>query len=289
MGTTSSCKGGGETLSNGNCTVPAPDGLPAQCVGQWAADKHHYLKQYVEATRAVRAKFLPPVGRGGAAFIDLFAGPGTVRVRDSGEICDGSPLVALRHADAPFTKLVLCDLDPNNARALRARTAAENPRVTVIEGDCNTHIAEVTRAIPEYGLNIALIDPFALRALKFKTLERLAAFERMDLMVHFPTADIKRNLAQNENTRTWLDEALGTKEWAAKIASSTDVAVLIEIFKQQLGLLGYQSQHVRSEPIRNNQNATLYYLVYASKSPRGDAIWQSITKNGPSGQRGWGF
>ncbi len=33
-------------------------------------------------------------------------------------------------------------------------------------------------------------------------------------------------------------------------------------------------------------NLPLYYLVYASKSERGDKIWQSITKNKPSGQRG---
>ena len=67
------------------------------------------------------------------------------------------------------------------------------------------------------------------------------------------------------------------------------MAGLIEVFKKQLGKLGYHSQHVRSEPIRNNQNATLYYLVYASKSVRGDKIWQSITKNKPSGQKGWDF
>lgn len=289
MTTKSACKEGGETLPNGNCTTPAPDGLPAQCVGQWAADKHYYLQQYIEATRAVRAGYRPPKGHGGAAFIDLFAGPGIVRVRESGEIRDGSPMVAFRHAEAPFTQLVLCDLAPENVRALRARTAGDASRVTVVEGDCNEKIEQAAAAIPEHGLNIALVDPFALQALKFSTLKRLAAFKRMDLVVHFPTADIKRNLGQNENTKRWLDEALGTNEWSTKITSSTDVAGLIEVFKKQLGTLGYQSQHVRSEPIRNNQNATLYYLVYASKSDRGDKIWQSITKNKPSGQKGWDF
>lgn len=289
MTTKSSCKEGGETLPNGNCTKPAPDGLPAQCVGQWAADKHYYLHQYIEATRAVRAGFLAPKGRGGAAFIDLFSGPGVVRVRESGEIRDGSPLVAFRHAASPFSRLLLCDLDAANARALRVRTASEASRVVVVEGDCNESIDQITSGIPDHGLNIALVDPFALRALKFSTLERLAAFKRMDLVIHFPTADIKRNLAQNENTKQWLDEALGTTAWRSKMASSTDVAVLIDVLKEQLGGLGYQSRGVRSEPIKNNQNATLYYLVYASKSGRGDQIWQSVTKNKPSGQKGWGF
>lgn len=289
MTTKSACKEGGETLANGNCTKPAPDGLPAQCVGQWAADKHYYLQQYIEATRAVRAGYLPPKGHGGAAFIDLFAGPGVVRIRESGEIRDGSPMVAFRHAEAPFSQLVLCDVSPENVGALRGRTTSQPSRVTVVEGDCNECIDQVVAAVPVHGLNIALIDPFGLRTLKFTALKRLAVFKRMDLVVHFPTADIKRNLGQNENTKRWLDEALGTTEWSTKITSSTDVAALIDVFKRQLGTLGYQSQHVRSEPIRNNQNATLYYLVYASKSDRGDKIWQSITKNKPSGQKGWGF
>src|SRR5882762_5998726 len=50
------CAKGGPKKANGNCTNPDPDdGLPVQCVGPWTKDKHHYLRQYIEATRAVRA------------------------------------------------------------------------------------------------------------------------------------------------------------------------------------------------------------------------------------------
>jgi hypothetical protein len=84
MSSRSGCKDGGETLENGNCTNPGPDGLAVQCVGQWAADKYYYLRQYIAATKAVRGGFIAPKGNGGAAFIDLFAGPGRVRVRDTG-------------------------------------------------------------------------------------------------------------------------------------------------------------------------------------------------------------
>jgi three-Cys-motif partner protein len=289
MSTKAKCKAGGPKLDNGNCTNPGPDGLPVQCVGVWATDKHHYLRQYISATRAVRAKYLEPQGHGGAAFIDIFAGPGKVRVRDTGEIRDGSPLIALQHRDAPFSKLIFCDHEADNVNALGVRTASDAARVKIIQGDSNTRIDEVVSEIPEYGLNIALVDPYALSALKFTTLEALAKFVRMDLIVHFPTADIKRNLEQNENTKQWLTEALGTPWWAEGIASTTDVGHLIEVFKRQLATLGYKSTEVRSEPIKNNKKLTLYYLVYASKNERGDAIWQSITKNKPSGQQGMGW
>lgn len=285
----SDCKGGGETLAHGNCTNPGPDGLPVQCVGIWATDKHHYLRQYVEATRAVRAKFLAPRGQGGAAFIDIFAGPGMVRLRDTGEIREGSPLIALHHEEAPFSKLVFCDSNSGNVRSLQARTASDSTRVKVILGDSNKIINQLAGEIPEYGLNIALVDPFALSALKFSTLERLAKFQRMDLIVHFPTADIKRNLEQHRNTRAWLTEALGTSSWTAELTSMTDVGRLIDVFKKQLSLLGYGSNSVRSAPIKNNQNLPLYYLIFASKSEQGDKIWQKITKNAANGQRGMGW
>lgn len=289
VGTKSSCKGGGPTLENGNCTNPGPDGLPVQCVGIWATDKHHYLRQYIGATRAVRAKYLEPQGHGGAAFIDIFAGPGRVRVRDTGEVRDGSSLMALQHREAPFSRLIFCDHDTDNVSALGARTASDSSRVSIILGDSNERIDEIVEQIPEYGLNIALVDPYALAALKFTTLARLARFPRMDLIVHFPTGDIKRNLEQNESTKQWLTEALGTTSWAEGMTSTTDVGHLIEVFKRQLTTLGYGSTQVRSEPIKNNKKLTLYYLVYASKNERGDAIWQSITKNKPTGQQGMGF
>ena len=159
----------------------------------------------------------------------------------------------------------------------------------MIAGDSNATIDEIALAVPEHGLNIALVDPFRLRALKFATLERLARFKRMDLVIHFPTMDIKRNLAQNKSTREALDDALGTKGWQSRVTSLSDVSSLIDILKEQLRDLGYGGEQVRSQPIKNSQNVPLYYLVYASKHAKGGAIWQSITRNTAAGQRGFGF
>ena len=130
-----SCAKGGPTKGNGNCTVPDVDGASVQCVGQWAKEKHEYLRRYIGATWAARNKFLAPGAHfpkpGGAAFVDLFAGPGRARIRDTGEIIDGSPLIALKHSEAPFTKVILCDLDEENVAALRKRVQPFGGRATV--------------------------------------------------------------------------------------------------------------------------------------------------------------
>lgn len=290
----SACREGGPTKPNGNCTNPGPDGLAVQCVGEWAEhEKHEYLRRYIDATRQTRRKFLVP-GRhgrpGGAGYVDLYAGPGKVRLRDSGEVFDGSPLIALGHDEAPFTTVVLCDIDDENVSTLRARTAAHADRTQIIPGDCNAVVDRIVAALPEYGLNIAFVDPFKLEPLHFGTLAKLAALERLDLVVNFPTQDAKRNLQHylkpgNET----LDRALGTPAWRESVHSPSDVHRVLDILIAQLEGLGYTGTRNRTIPVTQSTNAELYRLIFASKHPLGDKIWTSVTTHSARGQRGFGF
>jgi len=163
-----SCKYGGLTKPNGNCSEPGDDGLPVQCIGEGSREKHDYLARYLTASSGPRGRFVPPAGGpGGAAFVDLFAGPGRARVQKSGELVDGSPLLALKHERSPFTTVVLCDRDPENAATLTKRVG-DDRRAQVISGDCNERIDEITALIPLYGLNFALLDPFGIKPLSVR-------------------------------------------------------------------------------------------------------------------------
>ena len=281
------CRFGGPTKANGNCTRPGDDGLPVQCVGAWAREKHDVLRRYVEATRSTRAKYLPPQPEpGGAAFIDLFAGPGRARVRGTNEVVDGSPLIAFKHGEQPFTKLVLCDVDAENVETLRRRTAGQPARAVVEHGDCNEIIDKLVKRIPPHGLNLALIDPFSLGALRFGTVEKLARFKRMDLIVFFPVWQIRR-FADVHRARyePMLTNALGTDEWKGVLKRSPDAARLIPLFHRQLERrFGYTPENTYSAPIRISNQVALYHLVFASKHSRGDGIWESVTRRNRAGQ-----
>src|ERR1700759_2494519 len=63
-----------------NKGIDPTDGLPASVVGPWAAEKHERLRKYIDAYRAARAKFLPPRGEGGAAYIELYSGAGRSQI-----------------------------------------------------------------------------------------------------------------------------------------------------------------------------------------------------------------
>lgn len=281
------CQFGGKRKPNGNCENPAEDGLPSQCVGAWASAKHERIRLYIEATRAVRAKYLLPRGTGGAAFIDLFAGPGRARIRDQAATVLGSALIAVEHAEAPFSRVILCDLDRENVAALRARTTADPHRVETIEGDCNAEIGRIAALIPPHGLNIALIDPFGPTPLKWSTIAALGAVKRMDLLIHFPTGATKRNFYHSGFGNT-IDEMLGTTAWRKVVHSAEHVPKLIDILREQLVGLGYESERVNTLAVKAEKNLLLYHLVFASKDERGTAIWKSITKH-DGAQRGFGW
>jgi len=271
---------------NGNCTaeVDPKDGLPAQCVGVWAKDKHHYLRNYFAATRHVRSQFLPPKGHGGAAFLDLFAGPGRARTREQGEFIDGTPLIAANvpSAESRFTDIVLCDIDHENVETLRQRTQGDR-RVSVIEGDCNAKIDGIIERIPRHAYSVALVDPFGASNLDFDTIKKLAAFDHLDFIIHFPLGSMKRNFREHERFERFL--GLPREQWGVEIIHGEDVSSLIPVFRRQLASLGYPERGVvRFPSIKNMQQVVLYHLVFASKNPLGDDIWNSTTKNLPSGQ-----
>ncbi len=269
--------------NDGNCTLGLDaDGQLAQCLGEWSPEKHEILGRYIEATWGVRQMFLGP-GKAGAAFIDLFAGPGRGRIRETGVFVDGSPLFALKHDKARFSRVVLCEKSPTNAEILRGRVQAD-PRAVIIEGDCNERIDEILNQVSSAGFNIALVDPYGLNV-QFDTFAKIGLrTERTDLLIHVPLLAIQRNF-WNDAFRQSLDLFLGTSSWRSEVNRPEHVSRFVGLLLKQLETLGYKGEDVSSFSIKNRSNRPLYALVGVSKNEKGSQIWNSIAKTGPSGQR----
>jgi three-Cys-motif partner protein len=218
--------------------------------------------------------------------VDLFAGPGRARIGSTGSIIDGSPMIAFRQP-VPFTDLIVCDVEPENIEALKRRTQGYAGQVHSLEGDCNALVDEIARRIPQFGLNVALIDPYNFRPLVFETIARLARFPRMDLILHYPVGELRRNLEINPDTYgDALDRALATPKWRDRMRSTKDVVRgFIDTYREQLEPFGYTQERTATAVIRNDQNVPMYHLVYASKHTRGDKIWSSVVRNEASGQK----
>ena len=157
------------------------DGLPMGEAGAWTLDKHERLRKYVDSAHGARRKFTH------RTYIDLYCGAGRTRIRETGEIVDGSPLVAWeaggRHVDQ-FTEFLIGDANSEFAEAARVRLAKLGANVKVFPGQANQAVDQVIRALDPGGLHLALLDPFNLGDLPFTVIEKLAAVKRMDLLIH---------------------------------------------------------------------------------------------------------
>lgn len=223
------------------------------------------------------------------AYIDLFAGPGLCSVRSrQRELVDGSPLIALKQK-TPFTHYAFVDSDPTHITALDQRTASLAPESLkrVLMGNCNDPkvLSEILSAIPKQALCLTFVDPFAFN-IEFETLRQLTSARRTDIILVFQMAGLKR--AMDSGTIS-IDRFFGDRgEWRSMYDGTLPhhrTRALLDYYKAQLSQLGYLKDHYPSEvPVPNRKNPR-YYLVFASKHPRGKEFWEKSIQQTASGMR----
>jgi three-Cys-motif partner protein len=272
--------------------APSSDGLVVRETGPWVKDKLHYLGRYLKIfSVGMKNKWA-----GKLYYVDLFAGPGRCRIRDTQKEVDGSPLVALLGFD--FAKYFFFEVDRTCFEALDARAKKRAPqkydKVKMIYGDCNETIEQVE--LPSLGLGLAFIDPTGISQISFDTVRKLTADRQIDLIINFPEGmGIRMNLFQYTQTETnALNRFMGSARWQERYQRSLTSfdQVCREIAKEfldNLRSLGYLAVDSDWIPVKTDQNMLLYYLLFASKNPRGNDFWRKIGLIGPHGQRKLGF
>jgi three-Cys-motif partner protein len=268
---------------------PEDDGFLIDDVGDWAAHKHHFLFRYLDAfTTAMRGKKWE-----GLHYVDLFAGPGVLRLKTSGRLEWGSPLIAAQiPAPRAFDGLHLCEVDSVKLEALKVRIARIDPpgQVQMILGDANERAHDVVAQLSDKVLTVAFLDPFGLH-LHFKTLQLLAA-RRCDQIIFFPDfLDAVRNIDRYwEDPDSNLDRVLGSDaNWRAvlqNVAHRRWAETLRDLYIAQIGTLGYR--HFDQERI-SARGRRLYVLVFCSRHPVAARIWRGIARKKPGDQQTFDF
>ena len=268
------------------------DGLPVRDSGIWVKQKLYYLGRYLKIfSVGMKNKW-----SGRLYYVDLFAGPGRCRIRATQEEIDGSPLVALLGFN--FAEYFFFEADHAYFEALDTRAKKRAPdkyeNVRMIPGDCNDTIERA--GLPSEGLGLAFIDSTGISQISFETLRRLTAGRQIDLIINFPEGmGIRMNLHQYTQTETnALTCFMGSARWKERYQQSltsfdqvcTEIA---EEYLDNLGSLGYLAVDSDWIPVRTDQNTLLYYLLFASKNPRGNEFWRKIALIGPHGQRRLAF
>lgn len=277
-----------------NYLQPQDDGLLMRESGPWVVEKLDYLKRYIDVFETSMRKKWPR-----RHYIDLFAGPGKCVCRRTGVVHLGSPLLALT-TKHPFTDYTFVDSNPENITALQERCDALSARVHIqfVVDDANQvaeEIAQRIRRVP--SLNLAFLDPDGLE-LRWETVATLAKIERLDLFIHYSQMGLTRAMPQayRAEEETTVDLFFGDWEWRRiygeyrRKEESFLHRQLMDHYKGKLKELGYKETYrddeVGAEPLmRNEKNAPLYRLLFASKHPLGLKFWEKVISRDAHGQR----
>jgi len=205
------------------------------------------------------------------------------------EEVDGSPLIALRFNFAKYF-FIEADAECHHALAERVKDRAPEKPVEVVHGDCNNEIMNLK--LPVSGLGLAFVDPTGVSDLAFETIRKLAESRKIDLIINFAEGmGIRMNLHQYTDTeKNALNRFMGSARWQQRqrhAPTSFDEMCkeIADEYLENLKSLGYLAVNSDWIPVRTDQNALLYYLLFASKDPRGNDFWRKITRIDPHGQR----
>ena len=256
-------------------------------VGAWVEDKHRLVALYETLfSTGMKRKWDVRV------YVDLFAGPGIVRVRETGKFLFGSPFLALQVKD-PFDKYIFCEKNPQSIEALTARVKKNFPNadVSFVSGDCNEKADEICSKIPVASqnfkvLSFCFVDPYDL-SVKFSTISKIADRFVDFLMLLALYMDANRNLQHYlDSTNRKIDDFVGLADWRERWAAETFSGkplfpqFLAETYSRQMETLDYLPlPFYRMKQIRSDvRNLPLYRLALFSRHELAYRYWDDVLK-----------
>jgi hypothetical protein len=272
------------------------DGLVVEKVGAWARRKHKLLADYIQASRGARSKYHV---RSGAAYIDVFCGPGRLVVRGTTDYIDGSPIAAFRQgkdSGVPFSSIEISDLQTELLSAAQTRLQNLDAPVRPATGPALRAMAEIVERVHLHGLHFAFLDPHNLGALSFKLFETLARLKHVDVLVHISIADLQRNVdlfttGQFDDFAPAVPNRCSFRRSAAQSApgdrGSRSIVLGVRlsvklIFARSIGIATRRSRRSSRSPHANGARRT---LRSRSSSACVDGVFTSDSKRRSPGHR----
>jgi three-Cys-motif partner protein len=205
----------------------------------------------------------------------------------TGAQIEGSPARALKIVP-PFDGFYFIDLDPGKAAYLR-NLCTGRPNVHIETGDCN--ITLTRKLLPSiqyenYKRALCLLDPYGLH-LDWEVMRQAGRSRAVDMFLNFPVMDMNRNaIWRNPEqvpqdgfermTRFWGDTSWKQVAYAEsnqyKLFSAPDLIkqdndVIVAAFRKRLQEVGGFAFVPEPLPMKNDRNAVVYYLFFASHKP----------------------
>jgi three-Cys-motif partner protein len=260
--------------------VDDDEGLKSRKVHIHSRDKAEYAHKYADIVgTGMRNAYGGPL-----AWVELYSGPGRLKVVEESRFRPGSPVEALgiRHR---FDHYVFSDLEPECVDCLNQRVGAELG-VHVLDGDANSAALHdrIAAIVPRNALVVLYADPEGLD-FDLDTIRYFAdRYKHLDLLINFPVRGVIRALRAGYEGKA--SRVLGHPapieliEKRAKYEWGPSVRTWFERQLQNMGYREFETQVINS----HNKRSPLYDLVLASRSKRATQFFREATKRGPGGQ-----
>lgn len=275
--------------------VSIVDELPVRCVGEWAYDKIYRLVQYF----GIFAPGMHKKWEREVNYIEICSGPGRCVLRESAEEVNGTALAILKDKNFDYIKNALfIDRCSEVIEALNARInqLQIEDKATAVVGDFTDHqgLKDILSKLNPRSLNLVLIDPTECNV-PFSTIQLVAnELKGVDFIINVALGtDANRNLLEAvrdpsfKKARAKYAEFLGGESFferedvlaATENNNRADLRKLFaDEYKNQLAKLGFEYTDARA--VRQ-----FYYLLFASKHPKGLEFWNKACRYAPDGQK----
>ena len=263
-------------------------------IGYWSEVKLDIIKDYAAVySRILSGQTKPKLTH---LYIDAFAGAGKHVSKSTRKFIPGSPANALLITPR-FCEYHLIDLDEQKTKALE-ELAGDRTDVFVYQGNCNSVLLNTVlpRArFGDYRRALCILDPYGLH-LDWAIMQTIGKMGSVDIFLNFPVMDINRNVlwrnpeAVSPDQIARMNAFWGDESWrdVAYVESAQGDLFgqpdqekatndqIAEAFRKRLKEVAGFANVPKPIALRNNKNAIIYYLFFASHKPVPEKIVRHI-------------
>jgi len=256
-------------------------------IGFWSELKLEIIEKYASAY----SKILEKQGFY-HCYIDAFAGAGQHISRMTGEMVEGSPLVALK-VTPPFREYHFIDIEQAKTDHL-ARLVRAAANAYIYTGDCNSVLLQQVFPRVQYGKRrraLCLIDPYGLH-LDWNVIADAGKRGTIEVFLNFPVMDMHMNVLWRKPSevdagqaerltrfwgdRSWREAAYGRQGDFFDYPHKNPIEDVAEAFRKRLREVAGFGYVPEPLPMRTTSNAIVYYLFFASPNNTGARIVRDI-------------
>lgn len=261
-------------------------------IGYWSEIKLEIIEKYaLEYSKILTRQRHPELHH---VYIDAFAGSGTHISKTTRGPVRGSPQIAL-DIIPPFKEYYFIDTDGAKVAELN-KIVSNHPEAHILQGDCNERLLKDVFPNVEYDdykRAFCLLDPYGLD-LDWTVMHKAGWMKSIEILLNFPVMDMNRNalwinpekvkpsLIERMNS-FWGDNSWENAAYAQQLdfngkinlrkLRNEDVANAFRKRLKEVAGFAYVSQPL---PMRNSNDAVIYYLFHASQKPVAGNIMKYI-------------